>query len=105
MLKRIISVCLMATLMCTPLVVSAEMETRSHVHLYDDYVYDYTEQDGSYTHTYVSGYNPNTGEVIHDDCFVICEIEHYTWRCIVDGCYATNGDDPVYVETHGSCGE
>lgn len=36
---------------------------------------------------------------------VVRETEYYTWRCTVDGCYATNGSFTEEVESHGSCGK
>lgn len=76
---------------------------RSHTHYYDEEVYVKTEQNGSYTHSYITGYNPNTGENTYGTCLVMCETEYYTWRCTEPGCYATNGSFTVAVETHGSC--
>lgn len=78
-------------------------EARTHYHNYDELVYVRTEQTGSYTHTYETGHNPNTGEHTYGTCLVVCETEYYTWRCTVEGCYATNGTYTVDTEMHGSC--
>lgn len=77
--------------------------TAYHTHYFDDEVYVRTEQNGSYTHSYITGYNPNTGQNTYGTCTVMCETEYYTWRCTEPGCYATNGSFSVPVESHGSC--
>ena len=81
-----------------------QANTRSHVHIYNDKTYVRTTQDGSYTHSYITGVNPTTGTVTYGTCLVMCETEYYTYRCSEPGCFATDGSShPEKVETHGSC--
>lgn len=75
----------------------------NHFHCYDKEVYVRTEQNGSFTHNYVTGHNPNTGQVTYGTCLVMCETEYYTWGCTQSGCYATNGSFSKNIEEHGSC--
>lgn len=85
-------------------VLPAQAKTNSHVHNYTKWTYVKTTQDGSYTHSYITGVNPITGKITYGNCLVMCETEYYTYRCNEPGCYATDGSlNPVYVETHGSC--
>ncbi len=81
-----------------------QASTNLHVHIYDKDKYVKTTQDGSYTHSYITGVNPSTGTITYGTCLVMCETEYYTHQCIYDGCFATDGKlYAVPVESHGSC--
>lgn len=99
MSRRIVAFAMAASILLTPIVSMAA----SHVHLFNVAKYVSTRQDGSYSHKYVSGYNPNTGQIVYDWCTVIREIEHYTWKC--NECSAANVSFSKTVEDYSSCGQ
>ncbi len=103
MKMKLIALALVATLTGSSALL-AQASTNSHEHNYTVWTYVKTTQDGSYTHSYVTGRNPITGTVTYGTCLVMCETEYYTYKCSESGCYATDGTlNPVSVETHGSC--
>lgn len=78
--------------------------TSSHIHIYAKEKYVKTEQNGTYTHSYITGVNPITNVVTYGTCLVMCETEYYTYRCEKDWCYATDGSlHSRSVETHANC--
>lgn len=83
---------------------SAQAGTDWHVHDYRDEKYVKTTQDGTYTHSYITGVNPITGTITYGRCEVTCETEYYTKQCTYEGCYATDGKPySKEVETHSKC--
>ncbi len=92
----------MGVLLTGATVISAQ--AAAHVHQFDEPVYLRTEQDGSYTHSYLYGYDRYENP-IYKQCTVLCEIEYYTSRCTVNGCDETYGEYSEYVESHTHCSQ
>lgn len=103
MYKRIFSVLMTTILLCTPLVVNAATSTHDHNFSNSNLKYEYTTQDGQYTHKYTYGYGPD-GKPISGTCTVICETEYYTYVCTTPGCDETWGTATKSWDSHGACG-
>lgn len=106
MFKRYFAICLTIIIAAssTMLTINAA-ERATHVHVFTEKAYLLRiEEEGTYTHSYLYGYDAN-GNEIRKDCLVNCETEVYRAQCSVSGCSEQYGEIYEYTETHGACGQ